>query len=120
MAGTDDDGKPRAAGVAVEAPPVDILGRGDSLLLRVILPGVPKENIEVMVEPRRVTITASRPAREERGVYHLHEQSLSTSYWRTVELPAPVDREGVRARLHNGVLELTLPLIGRKRRVEIH
>ena len=84
------------------------------------MPGVAKEDVQISVDGRRVTVKAEARQVEEkkaeaaegeaavpadRVLYR--ERSLST-YARTFTLPAEVDQDASAARLDNGVLKLTL------------
>jgi HSP20 family protein len=79
--------------------------------LKVDLPGVTKEDINVSVEGARVTLQAeSRKQRETKdGERVLHTERTVTSYARNFELPAEVTEDGADASFENGVLTLTLP-----------
>ncbi len=80
--------------VKEEAEPlVDVIERGGEVWVVADLPGVPKENVDVRVTERTVTIRA----RGGRRRYH-----------KVVELPAEVAPESARASYKNGVLEVRL------------
>jgi len=99
-----------------EAPSVararmDVIDKGDQFEIKVDLPGVNKEDINVSVEGARVTLQAeSRQQKETKdGEVVLHSERTFTSYARNFELPAEVTDEGAAAGFENGVLTLTLP-----------
>lgn len=100
----------------VEGPTVararmDVVDQGDKFEIKVDLPGVTKEDINVSVEGARVTLQAeSRKQRETKdGERVLHTERTITSYARNFELPAEVTEDGADASFENGVLTLTLP-----------
>lgn len=76
-----------------EAIPVDITKRRDELLVGADMPGFRKQDIDVSVRERSVTIDA------ERG---------SDAVTRTVDLPDPVVPKHVDASYDDGILWLTL------------
>lgn len=91
-------------------PAVDVYEKGDDLVVKVDLPGVNREDINVNVTDQYVTISAE--ARREDfydrgGVYR--EERYYGSISRVIPLPLPVQPEKARARFRNGVLEITLP-----------
>lgn len=90
---------------------MDVLDKGDAFEIRVDLPGVAKEDINVTVEGAHVTLQAETRRQNETkdGERVLHSERSITSYARSFELPAEVTDEGADASLQNGVLTLALP-----------
>jgi len=113
----------------VEAPTVgrarmDVFDKGDKFEVKVDLPGVRKEDIEVSVEGNRVAISATVKEEKEvkAGEKVLHTERCTTSYARSFELPVEVSDSGSEAVYENGVLSLTLPkrASATTKRLEIH
>jgi HSP20 family protein len=96
---------------AVARARMDVIDKGDKYEIKVDLPGVGKEDINVSVEGSRVAIQAeTRKERETKdGERVLHSERTVTSYARNFELPAEVTEDGADARFENGVLTLALP-----------
>ena len=90
---------------------MDVIDKGDKFEIKVDLPGVNKDDINVTVEGARVTLQAeSRKEKETKnGERVLHSERTVTSYARSFELPAEVTENGADASFENGVLTLTLP-----------
>ncbi len=90
---------------------MDVIDRNDKFEVKLDLPGVKKEDIQVTIEGPRVAITAeSKSEKEEKeGERVLHSERYAASYARTFELPAEVTEDGAEAAFENGVLTLTLP-----------
>ena len=105
-----------------DAPRVDVLDKGEHLLVRAELPGISKEDIEVSVTGNSISLKGSSRKEEEHeeGAYHRREIS-SAFISRTVTLPNEVDPDGAKAQLRDGMLEVTLPKSARARqkRVEV-
>ncbi|MCU0769316.1 MAG: Hsp20/alpha crystallin family protein [Burkholderiaceae bacterium] len=102
----------RAAGMpAVERALMDVVDKGDHFEIKVDMPGVKKEDIEVAVEGARVAIRAeTRTTKETKeGERVLHTERSVAMYARSFELPAEVTESGAEARYEDGVLTLTLP-----------
>lgn len=75
------------------------------------LPGVKKEDLNVAIDDRRVTIEAEvkrESAQNEAGKVVYAERS-TRKYARSFTLPVDIDDAGAQARLEHGVLLLTLP-----------
>lgn len=100
----------------VEGPTIararmDVVDQGDKFEIKVDLPGISKDDINISIEGARVTLQAeSRQQRETKdGERVLHSERTITSYARNFELPVEVTEEGADASFENGVLTLTLP-----------
>lgn len=90
---------------------MDVVDKGDKFEVKLDLPGVSKDNINITIEGARVAIQAeSRKERETKdGERVLHSERSVTSYARSFELPAEVAEDGADASFENGVLTLLLP-----------
>lgn len=103
-------------------PAVDLVDRGEALVLTVEMPGVRKEDMEISVLEDRVTLKGSvKKPGEEPGETVLTRERLYGDFARTVRLPVPVDADSAEARLEHGLLVLTLTKRrdARAKRVEI-
>jgi HSP20 family molecular chaperone IbpA len=79
-------------------------------LVRAELPGFTASDIEVSVEPRRVTITGKRESKQEdKQGDAVYAEQCSDEIFRTMELPAEVNVANVAATLKDGILEVQLP-----------
>jgi HSP20 family protein len=103
---------------------MDVVDKGDSYEVKVDMPGVKKEDINVTVEGARVAISAeTKTEKEEKeGDKVLHTERFAASYARTFELPVEVTEAGAEARYEDGVLTLTLAkrMPQSSKRLEIH
>jgi HSP20 family protein len=96
-----------AAGVGV---PMDVIRRGEELIVSVDLPGVPAEKIGLTLENRVLTISAER-----RSGYNENDQVLAQERFdgvvsRRLRIPDWVDGDTVTADYADGVLTVHLPL----------
>jgi HSP20 family protein len=74
------------------------------------LPGFTASDVEVSVEPRRVTITGKRESKQEdKQGGAVYTEKCSDEIFRTLELPAEVNVMKVTATLKDGVLDIQLP-----------
>ena len=89
---------------------MDVVDKGDMYEVKVDMPGVKKEDINVTVEGARVAISAeTKTEKEEKeGDKVIHTERFAASYQRTFELPVEVTEAGAEARFEDGVLTLTL------------
>jgi HSP20 family protein len=93
-------------------PPVDIAEDKDKILLTAELPGFTEKDVQIQMEGNLLTIRGERRfEKEEKGDgrnYHRVERSYG-QFVRSFTLPSNVDREKIRAKFHNGLLEIELP-----------
>jgi HSP20 family protein len=84
---------------------------GDSLRIRVDLPGVDPQEVELIVEDNQLTLKGERKAAQEhKNGNRLGQEMRYGAFARTFTLPKGVKAEELQARYHNGVLEVTVPL----------
>jgi HSP20 family protein len=105
-------------------PQVEVLQRGNNLVLRADLPGMRREDVDVEVDDGVLTISGERRYEnesEEEGLYH-SERSYGR-FSRSIPLPPGTEGDACEARFTDGVLEVTIPLPqeqqSRGRRIEI-
>jgi HSP20 family protein len=92
------------------SPQVEVIQRGDKLVVRADLPGLRKEDVDVEVENDVLTITGERKHEQEenREGYFRSERSYGRFY-RALPLPEGVDSTQVEASFNDGVLEVSIP-----------
>ncbi len=92
------------------APRLDVIDRDAEVVVRAEVPGFRREDIEISLTGNLLTIRGEtrREAKEEKGDYYRCETTQG-NFSRTVSLPAEVSEPGARARLKDGLLEVTLP-----------
>ena len=97
--------------VASFTPAVDIYEDKEAIFLKAELPGLKAEEVDVRVENNILTLTGERKLEknEDRAGYHRIERTYG-SFYRTVPLPEGVKPELAKATMHDGVLEISMPL----------
>ena len=89
---------------------VSISETGDSLAVEAEVPGFDAKDLEVSVEPRRLTMSGKKETKEEsKKGKTIYKEQCSNEILRVVDLPAEVDATKAAATLKNGVLSLALP-----------
>lgn len=91
-------------------PKVDVIDRDGEVVVKAMMPGVEKKDIEISMTKNTVTISGktSHEEKEEKGDYYHHEISKG-SYMRTLSLPENVNEDKAKAKFKDGMLELTIP-----------
>jgi HSP20 family protein len=92
-------------------PSIDVVSRGNDLVIRAELPGIdPERDIEISVQGRTLTIRGERrQERREDGEHAYRTELLYGAFMRTVPLPEGVKSEDIRATYEDGVLEIVVP-----------
>ena len=103
---------PQLGGEALEQPylPVDIYEDGESVIVKVEIPGIKKEDINVQLTPDSITISGKKigdERLEQKDVYRV-ERSYG-AFTRTCQLPVEIMTEKARAVFRDGVLEVRIP-----------
>jgi len=91
-------------------PAVDMFDRDGALVVRVELPGIKAEDVDITVVDNSLIIRGERKFTEEvkEENFYRMEQRYG-SFERAVQLPYKVKVEDVKATFHDGMLEITLP-----------
>lgn len=80
-----------------------------SYVIEFEVPGVKREQIDLQVDGRTLTLTVDKPYREGQGEEHANERAWGLAR-RSIELGAQLDLAEVEAHLEDGVLRLAIPL----------
>jgi len=99
-----------SASLETNIPKVDVIERDGEIVVKAMMPGVEKKDIEISMTKNTVTISGktSHEEKEEKGNYYRHEISKG-SYMRTLSLPENVNEDKAKAKFKDGMLELTIP-----------
>ncbi|MHC1771985.1 MAG: Hsp20/alpha crystallin family protein [Flexilinea sp.] len=94
------------------APRVDLKQDEDKISIKMTIPGVDPENIQISVADNVLTVKAEveedKEETDEKSVYQIREHRWS-SFYREISLPAEVEADKAKADYKNGVLKLELP-----------
>lgn len=95
--------------IARSGPKANLFDAGDHLEMKVEVPGMVKENLNIRLQGNYLEINGSRKSDTPEGyAVHRVERDMTT-FTRSFTLPAEVDSERVEATLRNGLLTLILP-----------
>jgi len=99
---------------------LDIAESDDALTVRAEVPGFSAKELEVGVEPHRLTISGKRETSEERtSKKTIYTEQCLNQIFRAIDLPAEVDSKKVTATLKDGVLELWMPKAAKAQKVRV-
>lgn len=106
--------------MSLRMPALDVYEEKDDVVVKAELPGLSRENIEVQVADNVLTIKGEKKKDEEvkEEEYYRCERSFG-AFSRSVQLPAEVKPDQVKATFKNGILEVRLPKTEEARRKAI-
>jgi HSP20 family protein len=91
-------------------PPVDIYEDANRLVLKLEVPGIPQENLQIDVENQALTVKGERKFVNDEKEENFHRiERRYGSFVRSFTLPSTVETESAQASYENGVLAITLP-----------
>lgn len=99
---------------------VEVRDSDDLLTLRAEVPGFEAKDLEISVEPNRMTLAGKREWRkEEEKEKVLLSERRTNQLFRSLELPSEIIPEKVTATLKDGILELKMPKSATTRKIRI-
>ena len=92
-------------------PAIDVVRENDHLVLRADLPGIKPEEVKLEVEDDILTVSGEhRESKEEKDEQYVRRERRNGSFSRSLTLPVAVDAKKIKAKTHEGVVEVTIPL----------
>jgi HSP20 family protein len=105
--------QPRRKAIAF-VPRVDVYYCGDNApekaIVKVELPGIELEAVNLEVQGRALVISGERPVRDTEGRTYQQVELPSGPFRRIVELSVDVDAEDAQATYEDGILRVELPV----------
>ncbi len=98
----------------------DIQETDENVIATVELPGMKKEDISLTVTETALEVKAEikEEVKEEKEGYKSYRKRY-TGFYRKLPLPAAVNPDGVKATYKNGILEVKMPKVEKKKKKEI-
>lgn len=91
------------------APQVDVLSSETAYTMRVELPGVAPEDVNIKVDEKVLTVSGEKKVETpEDTQVHVQERTFGT-FSRQLTLPDDADMDNIRAFAKNGVLSIEIP-----------
>ncbi|MCA1817787.1 MAG: Hsp20/alpha crystallin family protein [Acidobacteria bacterium] len=97
------------------SPPVDLCEAKDAIILKVELPGVAADDVELTLTATSLRISGRKKRRATRAVSHLCSERGYGAFQRTVPLRWSLKTRGATAKLDNGLLTVRLPKLADRR-----
>ena len=107
--GQEGSNEAEALGRTTFAPPVDVYEDQHSVTLKIEVPGIDENDIDVRIENNTLTVHGERRfEKEEKEENYRRVERQYGSFTRTFSLPNTVDQESVQANSDKGVLKVNL------------
>ena len=94
----------------------------DALTVEAEVPGFEAKDLQINLEPQRLTISGKKETKEEqKKAKAVYQEHCSNEILRVIDLPVEVDASKAAATLKNGMLELQMPksTMAKTTRVEV-
>jgi len=90
-------------------PPVDIYEDEHKIVLKLEVPGMKQEDLDIRIENNALTVRGERKFEKEEKEENFHriERRYGT-FFRAFTLPSTIDSENVKAQYDSGILKLEL------------
>jgi HSP20 family protein len=98
---------PHGFGLDAE-PPVEVFDDHDELVVRVELPGIDKNDVEIAVRDQALTISGEKKQSAEHKENYYHSEISYGVFSRVIDLPYEVQADNARAFFDKGILEVRL------------
>jgi HSP20 family protein len=95
----------------VWTPAVDVVRDNGNLVIHADLPGIKPEEVKIEVEDDILTVSGEHEERkDQQDEHYVRRERRYGSFSRSMALPAGVDADKIKAKTHDGVVEVTIPL----------
>jgi HSP20 family protein len=95
----------------VWTPAIDVVREDGHLVVRADLPGIKPEEVKIEVEDDILTVSGEhRESKVEKDKRYVRRERRYGSFSRSMTLPKGVTAKDIKAKTHNGVVEVTIPL----------
>jgi HSP20 family protein len=100
------DGRERAW-----TPAIDVVRENGNLVVRADIPGIKPEEVKIEVEDDILTVSGEHEEhKEEKDKNYVRRERRYGSFSRSMTLPPGVEAKTIKAKTHDGVVEVTIPL----------
>ena len=101
-------------------PSIDLVDTSDYLQVKVELPGVKKDDVEISLKEDLLTIKGEKKEeREEKDENRYYVESTYGTFSRRLTLPSLVKNDQVKATFEDGILVITLPKAEEEKATEV-
>ncbi|MHA1713664.1 MAG: Hsp20/alpha crystallin family protein [Candidatus Ranarchaeia archaeon] len=91
-------------------PNIDLIDNGDHFKVLADLPGYTKKDIDIEIYPSKILLRGKQQLEtEDKRDHYIRRERRRQEFQRYIRLPAKIKPEDAKAKMNNGILEITLP-----------
>jgi HSP20 family molecular chaperone IbpA len=90
-------------------PLVDIYAKEHEIVIEADMPGVGEKDVEIKLENNLLTLSGRVAAQDPREHEIVYREYAPADFERSFTLNDDVDRDGIKARMKNGLLRVVIP-----------
>ena len=90
-------------------PPIDLIDASDKFILLSMLPGIKREEIDLSISERTITLRGERKRETAEGARYIRRERGYGAFEKIIELPEPIQTDKVSAQYTDGILNIILP-----------
>ena len=99
-------------GTLSRTPLVDMVDRGDRYRLRLEIPGIDKDKIQLNATDDSIEISGEQSGEEsteDKGHNYIYNERSYRSFYRSIPIPEEILPSKITARMDNGILQIDVP-----------
>jgi HSP20 family protein len=99
-------------GTLSRTPLVDMVDTGDRYNLRLEVPGIDKDNIQLNATEDAIEISGEQSeeeSNEDKGHNYIYNERSYKSFYRSIPIPEEILPSKITARMNNGILQIEIP-----------
>ena len=107
---------------------VDMVDKGDRYHLRLEIPGIDKDKMQLHATKDSIEISAEQSeeeSRQDKGRNYIYNECSYNSFYRSIPTPEEIIPSKISAKMQNGILQVEIPKkeptrpVGRSTRIQI-
>jgi HSP20 family protein len=99
-------------GILSRTPLVDMVDKGDRYHLRLEVPGIDKDKIQLNATEDSIEISAEQLEEEtskDKGSNYIYNERSYNSFYRNIPIPEEIVPSKINAKMQNGILQVEIP-----------
>ena len=96
-------------GSSSSSPSFNVWSNENGAIVTSEMPGVKMEGMELTVSGRTITVKGSKTSQKDEKQGYIRRERIEGEFTRSFEMPFQIDSSKVKAKLSDGVLEISLP-----------
>jgi HSP20 family protein len=99
-------------GILSRTPLVDMVDKGDRYHLRLEVPGIDKDKIQLNATEDSIEVSAEQLEEEtskDKGSNYIYNERSYNSFYRNIPIPEEIVPSKINAKMQNGILQIEIP-----------